>query len=968
MPTVLAPLVTAITGITGAAATTIATAGLYVATTAASYFIQQAMAPKPESGTKLSAVLGGAVNQSFIFGEKETAGSFIYSGTWGVSGKTPNGYLVNVFCLQDLRSESLAPRIWLGKKSTIDTGTNWNIDGKNLGNPVPDFDDDGDHYLGVRFLDGTQSVADPYLRAVFGSDATRPWTANMIGRGRTLAVVTQKYNKDEPEGEVAPTFVVRGIRLYDWRKDSTNGGSGSHRYGNYGTYEHSANPIVVLYNIMRGIYYGSDWMFGGQSWPAARFDNDSWTAAANKCDENVSLAGGGTEKRYRVGGEVEMSEEPWAVAERLLKACNGRIVESGGIYKVYCGGIGAAVFSFTDDNIVISEELTGSLFPAREDIANTITGTYVEPDNAGRQKAFKPRFQADLIADDGGERKVGMDFEYVRSNTQAQRLAKLALKDNRRFRTFTVAFWTEARKIEPGDVVNWTSFRFGFENKKFIVGDVKLQRDGVVFLSLREADPTDADWELTDQNIFKIPVYGDILPASQVLVPTFTAASVTDDDNTTKRRPAIRIRATIDNDFVDCKALLWEVRKRNGDQDIIAQGRSEAFFERGNSKYGDIKITRAAFLPGRRVQIRLKIDPESNRRTGWSAWGTTSFYPGGNDYLELDNARMKISTALVDNDIEMVAGGNVVNFGIKPINADLGDTSNLFKDNLCSDPNLWAATRTSSGSFTITTVPNLLNIYGPSPNRIVFTFPSRTLPDTVELLSLPLNPCAPERRYFFEAYAKLSAFGPGFPVGLTTLTFRIDWYGLDASGNNVFISSTSESDAYASHPANAVTRLNFSAISPAGASFFRLRITSVLTASPGPGDYEFSIGGVTARESMNGVYESTNVGSDTVAAGNSKQFANQVSQHTKQARFVEIGFSMKNTSGATRTFTVEWLKGGVNLRGPTQYILQDDNPFYLQIDDPAPSGDSSNYQVRIAAIGSNFSANNIRITTKAFFG
>jgi hypothetical protein len=661
MPTVIAPAIVsafAAGGVTISAATaaTMATAGLYIATTAASYFIQQAMAEKPETGTKLRASLGGAVDQSFIFGEKETAGSFIYRGTWGVSGKVPNGYLVNVYCLQDMRSEAVLQRVWTAKKAAMDQSSSWSIDGKNLGHPVAAFDSGGSHYLGVRIHDGTQTSADPYLRSVFGSDATRPWTSDMIGRGRTLAIVTQRYNKKEPEGEVAPVFLVRGIKLYDWRKDSTNGGSGTHRYGTYSTYEYSANPAVVMYNIMRGIYHGDEWMYGGEGWPASRFDNDAWTAAANHCDENVTLKNGDTEKRYRCGGEVALSEEPWSVIERLMKACNGRVVESGGRFKLHCGGVGTSVHSFNDDSVLASEELTGRLFPVREDIANTITGTYVEPDNGGRQKAFRPRADADLIAEDGGERKISADFEYVRSNTQAQRLAKLTLKDNRRFRTFSLALWTEGRKLEPCDVVSWTSTRFGFESKKFIVGDVSLQRDGVTVVNLREANPADADWSTLDEDSYETGVYGDIVPPAQTLSATVSSFGITDDAGN-NRRPGIRIQATLDEDFNDCEALLYKVRKSASVPRVIMRGRSEGFFDPDSEDYGDVVFTDNSFLPGRAVQVNYRVKPEGDRAAAWAGWTNVT----------LTNARLKVQNldAGNENDIDAIGTSNILPLSVE---------------------------------------------------------------------------------------------------------------------------------------------------------------------------------------------------------------------------------------------------------------------------------------------------------------
>lgn len=610
-------------GLSTTAATTIATAGLYVATTAASIFLQMAMAEKTEQeiGTKLEAVLGGAVNQSIHIGRKETAGSFIYKGSWGRSGRVPNAYLVKVYALSDRPVEGFEDYIWAnGLKCNYDPDETDSIDGFNVGHPINKFDHGGGHRLWVKFHDGTQSTADNYLVDKFGT-GPRAWTEDHVGNGRAYMIVTQKYDKKAPTGETEVTAIVKNSRFYDWRNDSTNGGSGSQRYDSYGTYGvNPGNPISGAYNVMRGIYRGSEWLYGGQKWPATRFDNDTWTTAANLCDTDVSAAGGGTLSYARVGAEIDLSEQPWTVIERLLKSCNGRLVESGGKFKVYVGGIGASVYSFTDDDVIRSEEMTGSVFPTRDQIANTVNGTYVEPANAGEAKAYKPRTKTEFVEEDGDVRKTTMDFEYVRDNRQAQRMARFALMEGRRFRTFSVAFWTQARKLEPCDVVSWTSAEYQFTAKKFIVGDVVLRDDGIVIANLREADSADANWNpITDEDPFTTGVFDDLDEPTQSLTATVTAV-VQEDDDGKHRRPAINIVATVDDDFVDCEALRYVVRKKNGNQKVIYRGRSEGFFDPDSPDYADITFTDNSFLEGRQVQVKYKIDPESDRDTEWSGW------------------------------------------------------------------------------------------------------------------------------------------------------------------------------------------------------------------------------------------------------------------------------------------------------------------------------------------------------------
>jgi hypothetical protein len=612
-------------GLSTTAATTLATAGLYIATTGASILLQMAMAEKTEQeiGTKLSAVLGGAVNQAIHVGRKETAGSFIYKGTWGVSGRVPNGFLVRIYALSDRPVIGFEDYVWVdGIKCGYDPEDTDTVGGHNIGHNIPKFNASGGHRLWVKFHDGTQGSADNYLVSKFGSGA-REWTNDHVGVGRAYMIVTQKYDKKAPTGEVEVTAVVKNTSLYDWRNDSTNGGSGAQRYSNQATWgTDPGNPITNAYNVMRGIYYGDEWMYGGQKWPPTRFDNDTWTAAANKCDTDVDTVGAGTIKWARQGAEIDVSEEPWAVVERMLKASNGRMVESGGKFKVYVGGIGASVYSFTDDDVILSEELTGQLFPTRDSIANTVNGTYVEPENAGEAKAYKPRSKTEYVDEDGDVRKTTMDFEYVRDNRQAQRLAAQALKENRRFRTFSLAFWSQARKLEPCDVISWTSEQYQFTAKKFIVGDVVLRDDGIVIVNVREADASDADWNpITDEDPFTTGVFEDLDEPTQTFAATVTAVPFKDDTGK-DRRPAIRIDATLDDEFVDCRALRYQVRKKFHDQKIIHRGRSMAFFEPDNEDYGDITFTSNAIatLKAKWVQVRYKIEPESDRETEWSDW------------------------------------------------------------------------------------------------------------------------------------------------------------------------------------------------------------------------------------------------------------------------------------------------------------------------------------------------------------
>lgn len=656
MVALAAPLVATTLGISTTAATIGTSVAMLAGTTALQYFLaQQSQQSDPDRGRKLEVALGGAVPQSIIFGETETAGHLAYAGTWGVSGQRANNYAVRVYVLADYPIDDMKSMIWYGgRKCTINWGETRTVGGVNIGSPVTTLRKGGKDYLWVKFLSGRQTTPENYLRTKFGGAATRPYTADMVGYGRPIAIVTARYDK-EGAGLQEPLFALQGMWCYDPRKDSTNGGSGSHRWDNPATHEFTKNAAVIYYHIRRGVYYDGERLFGGLNYPAYMLDNDTYFAAMNTCDVNVTLAGGGTEKQFEAGGEIDISGRVSDVLDRLLAVMNGRVVEDGGTSRLYCGAIGASVFSFTDDDIVFTEPEDGEDVPSSDDIFNTVTGTYTEPGDAGQVSAFRKKTNADALARDGEEITKAIDLSFCRRNSQGQRVAKMMADEGQRWKTRGIVLPPFARgKLQPVNVNSWTSDENGWSAKKFIDGDVTPMRDGNVQVRLREADPADGGWTTGDEDSWDTGTYDDLAPDPEEFTATITAISLTDDAGN-NRRPGIRFVpsatvlggaawADIKDEFEDCEALFYTVRKKLGAQKVIARGRLDDFFEDGEDD-----ITRASFLPGLQVQVQYRIKLASGRFTAWSGWTD----------ITLTNARLKIQTDTDDNDIDLVLTENI---------------------------------------------------------------------------------------------------------------------------------------------------------------------------------------------------------------------------------------------------------------------------------------------------------------------
>src|SRR5690606_11651499 len=234
-------------------------------------------------------------------------------------------------------------------------------------------------------------------------------------------------NRELFPGQMRYLFEPPVLSFYDLRKDTSAGGSGSHRWSDPSTWEPTTNPMVVIYNIIRGIYYGVpgawEWVFGGQNLPAFRLPASSLMVAMNECDRAIDLADGGTEPQFRCGMEITGEMEPLAVIEELLKSCSGRLAEVGGIFKPVVGVPASSVYSFTDGDILVTREQGFKPFPPLDDTYNGIEATYPEPLEAWSRKDAPARYSDELETLDGDRRLVaGVNFPAVPYGTQVQRL------------------------------------------------------------------------------------------------------------------------------------------------------------------------------------------------------------------------------------------------------------------------------------------------------------------------------------------------------------------------------------------------------------------------------------------------------------------------------------------------------------------------------------------------------------------
>lgn len=478
----LAPVIGSAIG--GIAATAIGKAVIGVGLSIGANYLTRRKQPERSSearGMSLSLRVESNEFREVILGRAATAGSLKYHHTYG--GAT-NDYLQLVYVLADHECDGLQTFFVDGIPRSLGTEV---TDGPATGRPVDGFDG----VMWIKFHNGAwDQSADADLVA-----KNDDWGSSERGRGVCYARITLKYSAEKfPNGIPSFLFVVRGAKLYDWREDSTNGGSGSHRWDDPDTYEYSDNPAVCLYNWMRGIHVNGDRLAGMNCQPAS-LPVAAWTSAANACDESVSLKAGGTERRYRMGGVIPVNTTNSAVVTEILASMAGELIDSGGVFKPLAGVAQASVMTITDDDLMADApvEITPKL--SRGSLVNAVFGTFQDPSQVWEPTALPPRISPSDEESDGGirlEEHYGLSF--VWSGTQGQRVLEILRRKGRYQRRVSLKLRSRFVVLEAGDWVTWNSDRYGYDGIKWEVLNAAINRDLTVSLELREINEDIFSW------------------------------------------------------------------------------------------------------------------------------------------------------------------------------------------------------------------------------------------------------------------------------------------------------------------------------------------------------------------------------------------------------------------------------------------------------------------------------------------
>jgi hypothetical protein len=536
-------IATAIIGALGGAAvvgtvgTFLITAGAYIGVSLVTSWAVAALTPKPSLGGQQGTLVNSreaAAPQEYIYGTTRKGGTITYLEATGAD----NQYLHMIITLAGHEVASIGSIYVDDDVVTMDgsgfvTSQNWNSK------------------IRIKKYTGAQTTAPAELLA-----ESAQIDSNFVGNGIAYLYVRLEYDQDTfPNGIPLFTAIVNGKKVYDPRSASTG---------------HSANAALCVRD-----YIIADYGLGDVG-----VDETVFATAANVSDENVTLAVGGTEKRYTMNGVIRADQTPGAVLQDMMTACAGMLFWGQGNWQLKPAYYTNPVKTFTLDDL--RSPIQMQTRQSMADVFNVVRGTFVDSAQGYIVADYPEITSATYLAEDNNvETPVDLVLPFTTSPATAQRIGALTLNRGREQITMSADFGMAAFNVQVGDIVAMTNSRYGWSAKEFEVVGWNFFADGDagdlrVRLTLRETSEAAFDWDADETAIIgnntALPVFNTV-PAPSNL--TLTATTVLNDDGIAI--PAIRATWTASTDrFVQYYEVQYKRLGGEEDYGTIAAAQDES--------------------------------------------------------------------------------------------------------------------------------------------------------------------------------------------------------------------------------------------------------------------------------------------------------------------------------------------------------------------------------------------------------
>lgn len=244
------------------------------------------------------------------------------------------------------------------------------------------------------------------------------WTEQHRLRGVATALIVAQtvaagnFNAVYPQGIPEFQAVCKCAKVYDPRDPDQD-------WNDPETWEYSDNYALCLLDFL--VHPDGMALPKALVLPAI----DDWAARADDCDEQMDLAAGGTEPRFRLWGGYELDEARKTVLQRILDASGGQVVQRNDgapILRLPEWHDPAGMVTLTDEHISTFSTLRPG--PDMGDRYNEIRATIVLKETGYQEDEAQPWRDEVAIAAEGLQSKQ-LDLTMCASNRQARVRMKL---------------------------------------------------------------------------------------------------------------------------------------------------------------------------------------------------------------------------------------------------------------------------------------------------------------------------------------------------------------------------------------------------------------------------------------------------------------------------------------------------------------------------------------------------------------
>ncbi len=305
-------------------------------------------------------------------------------------------------------------------------------------------------------LHNDREDADPFMLKNCSS-----WKEDMIGRGLAWLRVTLTFDQEKfPYGLPNVKCEVWGKHLFDPRTGKT---------------AWSNNGALVILDYYRHYL----------KVPDTDIDFDSFKQAADLCDEKVSLPEGGFESRYTLNGAYDLNESPSSVLEAMHKCINAEPTFTAGKHGIQIGAYyGPAIKTITESQLIGTVTCTPET--GLKDATNAVYGTFIDAEQLYTKTDFTPVIVDEWVKEDGLEIRENIDYRFVTSPYQAQRLARQYLRKKKAGRRVQLTMNLDGYAYRPGEVVLLALPSLGISGLEFRIAEWSFHALDGVALTLEE--------------------------------------------------------------------------------------------------------------------------------------------------------------------------------------------------------------------------------------------------------------------------------------------------------------------------------------------------------------------------------------------------------------------------------------------------------------------------------------------------